>query len=265
MSEIADGTAPEVEAEPEPLPEVAAAAEAEVETPEPVSESEVEPEPLPEETPEVVAEAEVQAPVSEPEPEPEPVAEVKVPTREELTGLYEEFRTTALPELEKQYQLDDETLTAYDENPKETLPKFAAQIHFNAMMSTYNAVLAAVPQVIQRVIEAGKVATAAEAQFYEKWPDLKGIDTNVLRTAAKSYRQANPTANLEQVITGAGTLAMVSAGLSLTPPAPPVPRKPPAKPAAPGGAITTPPVVRKPEDDNIFGQLSEDYDNSQFG
>lgn len=259
LSEIADGK------EPESVPEASEPEETEEEQ-EPVSEEpdeaeEVEEEPL-------AAEAEEPEPAKEEAVEEEPAPEpVKLPTKEELEGMYDKFREDSLPHLEKLYEMDEETATAFDENPREVLPKIAAKLHFDAMMSTYNAVTAAMPSLVGQVVKAMETANSAETAFYDAWPDLKGVKPEIVQTAVRSYRQANPTAKLETVISNAGRLAMINAGLDPTPKpkAQPKPKKAPPKPASPAGANPTPPPrPKKPGDENVFAELTEAWDSNQF-
>lgn len=222
---------------------------------------------VPTETPPVAASEEDPPPT--PTPEPEPAPEVKVPTKEEMQGMYDQFRDETLPVLEKLYAMDDDLAAAYDENPKEVLPKIAAQIHYDAMMSSYNAVMAAVPSVIGRYIKAATLANNAENEFVKAWPQLNDKKfENVVRTAVQSYRQSNPNANLADVIQKAGTLAMINAGLKLDAPVAEVKPKPapkPAMPVSPSGQVNVEaPVVPGAGSDNVFDQLSEDWDKSQF-
>ena len=187
LSEFVDGTEPEplpepeAEVTPEESDEELVAVSEETEKPESEQQEEI---PEPEQ-----AAAEPAKEEAEPEPEPEPV---KVPTREELEGMYEQFRTDSLPQLEKLYEMDEETAAAFDENPHQVLPKIAARLHFDAMMSTYNAVTAAMPSLVGQVVKAMETANSAESAFYDAWPDLKSAKPEVVQTAVRSYRQANP-------------------------------------------------------------------------
>lgn len=266
LADFVDGVEPESASEEAPKTEVEVIAESETPKEETPTETPVSEEPTPEaaseeETP-APAEAETATPESESEPEPAPEP-VKLPTKEELEGLYEDFRKESLPLLEQQYVMDDETAQAFDDNPREVLPKIAAQLHYNAMMSSYNAMCAALPSIVGQVIEASKTADTAANQFYEAWPELKAHE-KVVRVAIRSYRQANPTAKLEQVIEKAGTLAMINAGLDpkRTPEPEPTPVVAPPKPVAPAGGSPTPPATSKPKSDNMFGDLSESFDEA---
>lgn len=265
--EVAEGEAEiEAAAPEETSEEVSEPAEAEASEEEDQPEQEAAPA---EETPaETEAESEKQEePKKEAEPEPEE-PEVKLPTREELEGLYEEFRKETMPSLEKLYEMDEETVSAFEDNPTKVLSQLAARTHFDVMMSTYNAVMAAMPSVVGRVFAASNQANEAEGAFFDAWPALKKASPRVVRTAVQAYRSANPKASLEDVIKGAGPLAMMQAGISLDPPKAeekPKPKaKAPAKPAAPGGVAPTPPKAPSGEEENEFSQLAKDWDFSQF-
>ncbi len=269
FSELVDFVESEQEAsEDEPLP--VAATEAEEEVVPPV-------ETPPEETPaEPVVKAEEEESQVEPvveeavEPvkvvEEEPAPEVKMPTKEELMGMYTEHRTQTLPTLEKLYALTDEQAEAYNEDPVKALPKIAASLHYDAMMSSYNAVMAALPSVIHSVMKAGNAADKAENAFYGEWPELTDAKhAPAVEAAVRAYRTTKPDAPLDEVIKNAGGLAMMNLGmtraLKVEEPKPkPKPRAKPATPIAPSGANAAPPVQTE-EDRNIFSDLTEDFQN----
>ena len=206
-------------------------------------------------------------------PEPEPV---KLPTKEELEGMYKEHREKTLPELEKLFSLSEEDAAALDEAPSKVLPKLAGQLMYDTMMSSYNAVMAAMPSVVNRLISASNEANEAESEFFSAWPDLKGKDNQAaVGTAINAYRSANPRATREQIIANAGVMAMIQLGkdpqaaiaarnkpaespAASAPAAAPAP--PPAAPVAPTGAQPVPPQPAQQDEGNIFSQLSEDFD-----
>ena len=209
-----------------------------------------------EELPEVVA--------KEPEPEPE----LKVPTKEELDGMYQKHREDTLPTLEQLFVLTEEEAAALDEQPSKAIPKLAGKMMYDTMLSTYNAVLAAMPSVVNRLISASSDATKAEDKFFGEWPDLAGQDNaQAVSAAIKSYRSSNPRADLETVIKNAGVLAMINLGKdpmavkTETAKSKVKPRVKPAKPAAPRGSTqqTAPPRPGSQEA-NIFDELATLHD-----
>ena len=213
-----------------------------------------------EEAPEEKVEAEAPAEVAAIETAPEP--EVKLPTKEDLEGMYTEHREKLLPELEKAFTLSDEEAAALDEQPSKVLPKLAAQLQYDAILSTYNAVLVALPSILDTYSRANTMATQAEGQFAEAWPDLGGPKAApVVRAAVQAYRAANPRASLEDTIKNAGVMAMINLGLDpMKTQAPavakPKPKVVPPKPVAPTGASPVPPVSDKAES-NEFADLTE--------
>jgi len=226
---------------------------------EPVSEGEPEPEVEEEEPPKVAAEVEETPPVVEEEPSPEPI---KVPTMEELEGMYLKHREETLPKLEEIFQLSDEEATALDEQPSKIIPKLAGQMMYDTMLSTYNAVLAALPTVIGTVLKASNSADVAEAQFFTAWPDLNTKKSApAISAAVQAYRAANPRAKLDDIIQGAGVMAMINLGLDPMKKkeevvATPKKKVVPAKPAAPRGAPPAPPVAPGDKPVNEFDELT---------
>lgn len=235
----------------------------------PVSESP--PTPEGEVPPVEVAAAVEEPPVVTPEPTPEPevVVEepepIKVPTREELEGMYVEHRAKTLPQLETLFTLSEEEAAALDERPSQVVPKLAAQMQYDAMLSSYNAVMAALPTVIQTYLAANKKADAAQVQFYDAWPDLDQPDrAPAVSAAIHAYRAANPKAALKDIVKNAGVMAMINLGLdpmvkgATAKPAPVVvPVVTPAVPVAPGGVSPIPPTPPTDEDENVFAELTD--------
>lgn len=258
----------------------------EVETPpveqvaeeESISDEETPPEETPEpveaqsaEEPEEAVEPEVKA---EPEKKETPVVEepvqpeVKVPTEEELQGMYTEHREKTLPKFEEMLQLTEEEAAALDEQPSKVMPKLAARLMYDTMLSTYNAVMAAIPSPVNRLIQATRHAEEAEREFYGEWPELQDKKyAPVIGSAIQAFRAANPRADRQTVIKQAGVMAMLQLGLDPVnragkqPAAPPAPKKQPPKPV--GGRNTTqtaPPNRGRNEPENIFAGLAEAFE-----
>lgn len=222
-----------------------------------------------EETTEKLEEKKVEAKEEKEETPVEEATEFKLPTKEELDGMYTEHRKETLPILEKLFSLTDEEAAALDEQPSKVLPKLAGSLMYDTMLSTYNAVLVAMPSVVNRIVAASNQAQKAEAQFFDAWPDLRSPAAKpVVSAAITAYRAAHPRATLEDVISKAGVMAMINAGFDPTQKkkeaeklAAPVEKKTPAKPA---GARSTTQVVppKKKEgrgDGNIFAEIAEAY------
>ena len=218
-------------------------------------------------TAEVVEETKEEAPkVEAKEPEPEP--ELVVPTKEELDGMYQQHRADTLPTLEKLFTLTEEEAAALDEQPSKVIPKLAGQMMYDTMLSTYNAVLAAMPSVVNRLISASNDANSAEGKFFDEWPDLAGKDNaQAVSAAIRSYRSTNPRADLETVIKKAGVLAMINLGKdplavkTVEKTKTPVKKVAPAKPAAPRGTTQLQPPKRPgSEEPNIFSELAQLHD-----
>ncbi len=248
-------------------PEVKPGEEIPPEVPAPIEEGESEEKPPEgEEKPEEKVEPEAKPEEKETAPveKPEVLEPVKVPTTDELEGMYKEHREKTLPQLEKIFALTDEEAAALDERPSQVVPKLAGQLMYDTMLSTYNAVIAALPSVITTFIEASKQADTAQGKFFEAWPQLVGqkAAVPVISAAIHAYRGQNPRADLDDIIKNAGVMAMVNLGLDplkvVEEKKPPVVKKVPVKPVAPHGTSEiVPPVKSGDEEDNIFGKLTD--------
>lgn len=220
-----------------------------------VSEGEVTPEV--EVAPVIEAEAPAEAAPEEPVVEP-----VKMPTQEELQGLYKEHREKMLPQLTEIFELSEEEASALDEQPSKIIPKLAGQMMYDTMLSTYNAVLTALPGVVQTYITASKQADTAQLAFYEAWPELDNAKAAPVVTAAiQAYRAANPRSPLADVIQNTGVMAMINLGLDplrkkeQETPAPKL-AVVPARPVSPGGSTQITPPTPKGQPANMFDELT---------
>ena len=223
----------------------------------------VETKPEEEETPEKKA---VEETPTEPEPEP-----VKMPTEEELQGMYTKHREETLPQLETLFQLTEEEANALDESPSKEIPKLAARLMYDTMLSTYNACVNALPGMMNAMLTARSGAEAAEKQFFGAWPELaKPEHKDVVAAAIRAYRGANPRATLDDLINKAGVMASIQAGLDPTKKGDvavettkKVAAKKPVPPAPPRGTSPLPPKKPGGDDGNLFDQLTRDMEEYQ--
>lgn len=166
----------------------------------------------------------------------QPAAPVIPPAANESPTSLEAHRAKALPELEKLYALAPEELEEFRVAPETALPKLAARLHFEVVMSAYQAVQSRLPEMVAGFNAHDRQVQQANDAFYTKWPDLKG-DANLtqIKGAIKAYKAANPTATQEQVINGAGAMVMISQGKNPFASTPPAASAAPAAPSRPAG------------------------------
>lgn len=150
---------------------------------------------------------------------------------------FEQHRTNAVAELAKQYQLTAEEAEELRVTPETALPKFAAQLHFEVVMSAVNAIHSQLPQLIQGFMSYDRVRQEANDAFFKRWPQLndsKHVET--VKQAINAYKGANPKADMKDVIEKAGLFAMISLGFNPMPQAP-VAAPPPVAPQVPARPI----------------------------
>jgi hypothetical protein len=175
------------------------------------------------------------APATPPAAEVPPQAVAPAPTEQPIT--IEQHREKALPELAKLYQLTSEEAEALRVTPETALPQLAAKLHFEVVMSAYNAVMSQIPQAITGMMAHENTVKEANDKFFGRWEPLKDPKHHErVKGAIKAYKAANPKAGLEEVIEGAGALAMISLGLPVAPAGQPLPAA-----AAPAPAPFVPP------------------------
>lgn len=192
-------------------------------------------------------------------PEPTP-AQAPAPAFE-----YDAWRTQHLSGLEKHYALDAETAQAMLTEPETVLPKLAAQVHFEVTENVLKAVHQMMPGLITQLSRNTEVETKAQNAFFEKNPDLKGVDQAKILQIGAMFRQVNPTADADTTIVTIGNMVRTALGLPAAGSAgqgaaPTVPAQPVVQPFAPargGGGGVAP---RAPAQANPWVDLIGDDD-----
>jgi DNA polymerase III subunit gamma/tau len=158
------------------------------------------------------------------------------PAATEPPNSLEAHRAKAIPELEKLYALAPEELEEFRVTPETALPKLAAKLHFEVVMSAYQAVRNQLPELVGGFMSHQQEVQKANDSFFTKWPDLKDPShLDQVKGAIKAYKAANPNASREQIINGAGAMVMISLGKNPFASAAPTPPAVSAVPPRPAG------------------------------
>jgi hypothetical protein len=161
--------------------------------------------------------------------------------------------------------------------PETALPKLAANLHYEVQLSTYNAVMQAVPDVIGHILDRRMEVDRLTNDFKSMWPQLheKPEYEAAAESSIRAMRAANPNMPMKDVLQRAGMMAMLTLGLPLptpqgaapaapqAPAQPPVRVPPPGRPAGVGAAGSSP--LASPAaggEGNIFEEL---YDGARRG
>lgn len=227
------------------------------ETPEPVAAPEAPVEPVPPVPAEPVAPVEPTPPVpAVPEPTP---AQAPVPALD-----YSSWKTQHLSGLEKHYALDADTAQALLTEPETVLPRLAAQVHFEVTENVLKAVHEMMPGMLAQINQGKEVESKAENAFFDKNPDLKGVDKAKILQIGAMFRQVNPTADADTTIVTIGNMVRTALGLpasgsvqSTTPPPPTQPVVQPFAPVRGGGSGTAP---RAPAQGNPWAEMIDSDD-----
>lgn len=162
-------------------------------------------------------------------------------TPEQQAAAVQQLQKDVMVELSKLYQFAPEDAAKIDDlekRPSEYLPELLAKAHQNAYAHAYQAIMTALPTMVNQVSQVNVKQTQAENAFLTRWPELRGQDDVAVR-AIQTYRQMNPKATLEETIERGGMLAMVSLGRTPGAPAAAAPTGPaplaPPRPIQPGG------------------------------
>jgi hypothetical protein len=146
----------------------------------------------------------------------------------------------------------------------------AAKLHYEVQLSTFNAVMSQLPQLMSSFMETQKATQQAEDAFYGQWTALKDPKyTPTVINTIKAVKAANPQMSQEELMKQAGLVAMISLGLPISPPgdstpaapaAPPV-RVNPSRPAGIGAAASMVPRGAQPAaSGNIFADIVDAYE-----
>lgn len=236
-----------------------------VDEPEPAAAAPSEPSPEPAapvaDTP---APAEPAAPVAPPVQPSTPVVPEPTPAQAVAPVLdYNAWKTQHLSGLEKYYALDQDTAQALLTEPETVLPRLAAQVHFEVTENVLKAVHEMMPGVIQQLTQTNERESKAESAFFEKNPDLRGVDKSKIMQIGAMFRQVNPTADADTAIATIGTMVRTALGMSAsaptvhTPPSNTPPPPAPFTPARGGGSGVGP---RAPAQNNPWADLIEGDD-----
>lgn len=149
--------------------------------------------------------------------------------------------------------------------PEKVLPELAAELHQQVLESAIHGIMSQVPMMVQNVLAMQRTTEQNEAAFFRAWPQLvekRGDAMPLITRFAPIYRQANPTASLEDFIREVGSMTMVAlridpnSGASVVAPmvAPMVSAFAPAVPGSGG----IPPAAPKPAG-NAWESLHEEF------
>jgi hypothetical protein len=191
-------------------------------------------------------------------PEPQP-AQAPQPALD-----YNSWRTQQVSNLEKHYALDSDTALALQTEPETVLPRLAAQVHLEVTENVLRAVQQMVPGLIQQVNQSTAVETKAQNAFFDRNPDLKGVDQAKILQIGAMFRQVNPGADADTAIATIGSMVRTALGMpagsataqGAAPSAPPAPVMQPFTPAR-GSGGTAP---RAPAQGNPWADLIDSDD-----
>lgn len=151
---------------------------------------------------------------------------------EDLTREYQTFFDNTAKMLSEQvYVLDEPTREKLDTNPSEVIPMLAGRLHMQILTAAVTQMANMFPQMLAEHSERNTIVQQRESSFFTQFPDLAGHKETVQRMAM-AYRNANPSASLEQAVQEIGTMSRVSLRLPVG-----------GNIAPPQGQQMTPPVV----------------------
>lgn len=201
-------------------------------------------------------------------PEPSPTEQPQTPQTAEPEDAWSNFEKNA-DKLQEQfvkdfYGLTDEDVAQLEAEPASALPKLAAKVHYNVLKQTAQMISGMLPHAFMHFQGVQKQADAATSKFQEQWPQVDVVKYgSEIEQTANVYRQMNPKATQEEVISFVGAAISTRHKLSAPTPSaapgttPAAQAKPaPFVPASGGSPAAIPAVV----DQNEWGGLGQDHD-----
>lgn len=205
----------------------------------------------------------VAAEVKPAEAKPAPVVE-KTPEQIAADKVeYEKQQKTVFEGLVKSYELPEDMALKLSTEPENVLPYLAARVHQNLAAQLSLAMERFVPQFFQSYQQSSTLESAARTAFETRWPELKGMDKEILETGAL-FRRLNPTAPAAEAIERIGTIVMQAKGLQVKAPAAGVaavlaPAPKTAAPFKPAGGGASSSSAAPSHDANEFTQMAEEF------
>lgn len=210
-----------------------------------------------------VAAPAAQAAVVAPVVETKPVATVQK-TAAEVEAERVEFdkqEATRFEGLVKSYALPEDMAVKLSTEPENVLPYLAARVHQSVAKAMAVAMEQMIPQFFHSYSQVTQAESTARNAFETRWPELKGMDKEVLEVGAM-FRRLNPTASAQEAIEKIGAIVAQAKGLQVV-----------GKPAAAGSTPAARPAVFKPSgggtsassaaspasEQNEFSKLAEEF------
>ncbi len=197
-------------------------------------------------------------PVATPTATP-PVAPAE-PTAPDFAAL----RSQQAERLATAYALSEEDARTMLVEPEKVIPKLAAQLHLDVFEATVNAIVSALPRIIESQTQQRTARELAKQEFYTEFPALEDSKfERQVETAIVMYKQLNPQATRAQAIAAAGVQVSLAnqiplptkfmSGLS-APAEPTQQRSASFTPAGAGAPASTPGFVNP----NYFTKIAEE-------
>jgi acyl-CoA-binding protein len=184
---------------------------------------------------------------------------------------YAELERQVHEALQKKLSLSPEEAAKVDElgaKPSEYLPAILARVYTSVYQDAVRSVMGQIPSQFDMVMAQRESARQNEDVFFNRWPQLKGKDQEVIESI-KIVRAANPQIDKQALIEKAGALTLLNLGLSPQPAASPgqvgqpaAAPLPPPRPAMPGSGVPGGGMGRTPSyEEQVFNEMvSKEFD-----
>lgn len=131
-----------------------------------------------------------------------------------LAELMKQNMPALVEQLASDFALSKEDAEALETDAIATVPKLLAKVYLRSQINMFQQLQKAVPAMVSAQVKTMRQNMDNENKFWSSWPNLDRVKhAPVLAKYAPLYRQANPTASLEQMVKDLGPIVSQAAGV----------------------------------------------------
>lgn len=129
---------------------------------------------------------------------------------------WEEWERTTVETLTPQYALTDEETSAMLTEPEKVLPKMAASVHARVIQNVLAQLPQILPNLIRQIQQADTQENTLRTKFFAVNDDLTDAKfAQAINVAGATFRQLNPTADVETAAFQVGNMVRMALGMPL--------------------------------------------------
>lgn len=115
------------------------------------------------------------------------------------------------------FALSQQDIEALETDAPAHIPKLLARAYVKTMANTMAQMNRVIPAMVQKITAVQKRNTENEGKFYSRWPMIdRAQHGETVARLARTYRQMNPSASLDQMVEELGPVVMMTAKIPLS-------------------------------------------------